>query len=433
MAGLLLRHSGLQALSRVQSSGQMLREAIPFLFCVPSLDRRAPLPMPVNRATILRGGAGSMSRSGSASSPLLSVIILITLTPGVLGQQAVSSPASVPSATTAAGSPKTLKDKIVFVGSDPSMGMVATRSITDVDSNAGGVTGRHDAPEMDTIASRNAKKNEIELMSPDGSSVTTLHVFGSDPMISPDGTKIVYCSLRESIYSQIYVMNVDGTGAKRLTNVNTGDACGPAWAHDGKKIAYYAFALTSPSRNPEIWVMDSDGSNPKRLVDHGLDPSSSPDDRQIAFASHRDGIFQIYVMNADGSNLRRLTKHNAEDSNPVWAPDGGSIAYISATHDDRRGLFLMGPDGSDPHGLAHSKHQDFCFPSWSPDGRTIVFSALNRLGSQGIVVGEERPRYELWSGEYQIFTMDDDARLKQLSDPKLMGMHPSYGRALTAP
>ena len=105
-------------------------------------------------------------------------------------------------------------------------------------------------------------------------------------------------------------------------------------------------------------------------------------------------------------------------------PGRGSIAYISATHDDRRGLFLMGPDGSAPHGLAHSKHQDFCFPSWSLDGRTIVFSALNRLGSQGIVVGEEKPRCEQWSGEYQIFAMDDDARLKQLSDPKLMGMHP---------
>ena len=123
-----------------------------------------------------------------------------------------------------------------------------------------------------------------------------------------------------------------------------------------------------------------------------MDPSWSPDGRQIAFASHRDGIFQIYAMNSDGSNVRRLTKHNAEDSNPVWAPDGGSIVYISATGDDRRGLFLMAPDGSDPHGLAHAKHQDFCFPSWSADGRTVVFSALTRLGSQGIAVGEEKPR-----------------------------------------
>jgi hypothetical protein len=108
-----------------------------------------------------------MSRCGSASSHLRAVLILITLTPGVLGRQAVIPLASQPIATTAAGSPKTLKDKIVFVRSDPSMGMIATRSITDVDSNAGGVTGRHDAPEMDTLASRNPKKNEIELMNPD--------------------------------------------------------------------------------------------------------------------------------------------------------------------------------------------------------------------------------------------------------------------------
>ena len=56
--------------------------------------------------------------------------------------------------------------------------------------------------------------------------------------------------------------------------------------------------------------------------------------------------FQIYAMNSDGSNVRRLTKHNAEDSNPAWAPDGAAIAFISATGDDRRGLFIMGADGS---------------------------------------------------------------------------------------
>lgn len=322
----------------------------------------------------------------------------------------------------------TLKEKIVFVHSDPSIGIVAARTITETDSNTGGVSGFHAAPEMNTTASRATQKNEIELMNADGSSVTPLHVFGSDPMLSPDGTKIVYCSERETIYSQIYVMNSDGTGAKRLTNANNGDACGPAWSRDGKKIAYYAFAQTQPSRNPEIWVMDADGSNPKKLTEHGMDPTWSPDGRQIAFASRRDGTFQIYAMNSDGSNVRRLTKNNAEDSSPSWAPDGGAIAYISATGDDRRGLFLMGPDGSDPHGLAHSKHQDFCFPSWSPDGKVIVFSALTRLGSQGIVVGEEKPRCEQWSGEYQIFGMDAEGKIKQLTDAKLMGTHPSFGR-----
>jgi Tol biopolymer transport system component len=133
-------------------------------------------------------------------------------------------------------------------------------------------------------------------------------------------------------------------------------------------------------------------------------------------------------MNGDGSNVRRLTQHKGEDSSPAWAPDGAAIAYISEAEGDRRGLFLMAPDGSQQHRLALSKHQDFCFPAWSLDGKQIVFTALNRLGPQGIVTGEERPRCEQWSGEYQIVTFDSDGVTHRLTDAKLMGMHASYGK-----
>ncbi len=361
---------------------------------------------------------------------------------------AVLHPAFGQTAATAPSVPQRLRDKIVFVRADPSIGVTSMRSITVAESGPGAigdqsndvtggaspggmVTTHHDAPDMQSRAVANPRTSEIAVMNPDGSGVTRLKVFGSDPMLSPDGTKIVYCSLRDTIYAQIYVMNSDGTGPKRITDHKSGDACGPAWSPDGKKIAYYAFAQTQPSRNPEIWVMDADGSNPKKLTEHGMDPTWSPDGKQVAFASHRDGIFQIYAMNSDGSNLRRLTKNNAENSNPAWGPDGKAIAYISATSNDRRGLFVMNADGSEPQALVHSKNQDFCFPSWSPDGKVIVVSSLNRLGSQGIVPGEEKPRCEQWSGEYQIFAVDNDLKIKLLSDTRIMGTRPSYGRIAT--
>ena len=328
----------------------------------------------------------------------------------------------------ASASPAASSDeKIVFVRADPTVGVNATESIQDLDAS-GAVVGSHVGPQFEALSQTNAKRDEIETMNRDGSGVVDLHVSGSAPAISPDGKKIAYCSSRQTIYSQIYVMNADGSDQKKLTNFNTGDACSPAWSHDGKKIAFHAFALTNPPRNPEIWVMDADGANQKRLVDHGVEPAWSPDDHKIAYASNRDRIFQIYVINADGSGGHRITKNNGEDSSPAWAPDGATIAFSSETEGDRRGLFLVVADGSEQRRLAFSKHQDFCFPSWSLDGKDIAFTALTRLGSQGIVVGEEKPRCEMWSGQYQTFTLDSEGKVHRLTDAKLMAKHASYGR-----
>lgn len=321
-----------------------------------------------------------------------------------------------------------LKEKIVFVHADPSQGVTATRILTDIDTKTGTFQGTHAAPEFEPVARANQRGSEIGIMNADGSGVVQFHVSGTDPAISPDGKQIVFCSVRDNIYFQIYVMNSDGSSPKRLTDVKTGDACGPAWSHDGKKIAFHAYALTNPNHNPDIWTMDADGSNQKRVIDHGIDPTWSPNDKQIAFASSREPLFHIYSVNADGSNLKKLTSGNQEDSNPSWAPDGGAIVYSAEGEGGRRGLFIMGADGSDPHRLAFSKHQDFCFPTWSPDGKTIAFTTLNRVSAQPKVVGEEVPRCEAWSGEYQIFTMDSEGKTHQLTDTKLSVMRPSYGR-----
>ncbi len=279
---------------------------------------------------------------------------------------------------------------------------------------------------------RIGKMNLLATMNPDGSGITDLHLNGYDPSVSPDGTKIAYCSLHDDQYSQIYVANSDGSGEKRHTKITTGDSCGPVWSHDGKKIAFYSFALPHPSRNPAVWIMDPDGSNMKRIAEHGLSPSWSPDDKPMVFASDRGGKFQVYAMNSDGSNVRRLTNNKAEESAPSWSPSGQDIVFVSDRGGEHPALFTMAPNGSGQQRLVFSKRQDFCFPAWSLDGQMIAFTSLNRVGAQYVAVGEERPKCELWTGEYQMFTLGGQMKTHLLTNTKYMAMKPTYGRIVTA-
>ena len=92
-------------------------------------------------------------------------------------------------------------------------------------------------------------------------------------------------------------------------------------------------------------MMNADGSGVRRLTDNSAEddsPAWSPDGRQLAFTSYRDGDWEIYVMNADGSDVRRLTDNSAWDDSPAWSPDGRWIAYASDRDGDDE-IYVLEP------------------------------------------------------------------------------------------
>lgn len=124
----------------------------------------------------------------------------------------------------------------------------------------------------------------------------------------------------------------------------------------------------------EIYLIDADGSNLRQLTHNtafDFDPAWSPDGAQIVFASSADGDPEIAIMNADGSNVRQITRNTDRDADPAWSPDGEWIAFTSDRDGDFE-LYLMRPDGSDVRQLTFNEVDDFS-PAWSPDGTQIAY------------------------------------------------------------
>jgi Tol biopolymer transport system component len=167
-----------------------------------------------------------------------------------------------------------------------------------------------------------------------------------------------------------------------LSSVQTADAAFPG------SNGLIAFA-SDRDGNFEIYVMNPDGTNQANITNNFADdthPSWAPDGSRIAFSSNRDGNSEIYVVNADGSNLSRITdRTSATDISPVWSPDGLRIAFASfdccpagANYD----IWVMNADGTDQVNITNHPAEDI-YPAWQPGGATIAFQT-NRDGNAEI-------------------------------------------------
>ena len=162
----------------------------------------------------------------------------------------------------------------------------------------------------------------------------------------------------------ICVMHADGSDPRRLTH--SGNNEGASWSPDGSKLAFSR--LERPRGTFQIFVMNADGSGLRRVTkgdDNKLFVEWSPDGDRFVLASDRKGSFDLYVTDTEGRILQQLTKSRANEFDPAWTPDGKAIVFAS----DRFGgsIYLMKLDGGRPRMLLQGLS-----PALSPDGSLLA-------------------------------------------------------------
>ena len=216
-------------------------------------------------------------------------------------------------------------------------------------------------------------KNQICIINADGSNFRRLttddnrqHYY---PSLSPDGNSVVYAAFREPGLYEIYEVDLASGVITPLTD-RLGNLNGPEISPDGSLIV---FKMSTSDAN-ELWLMNRDGSNPRKIPNiTGWDPTWSPDGRMILFASDMQGAVQLFRIRLDGSELQQISNLPAIRGRSDWSPDGQFIVTYSG-EPWKRDVYIMNSDGSNARMLSPTGGNSQG-PSISPDGEWVAFTS----------------------------------------------------------
>lgn len=192
------------------------------------------------------------------------------------------------------------------------------------------------------------------------------------PRISPDAQKVAYLAYSADKKLRVYVMDLKSKSTKELGHF-PGMTLAPRFSPDSKRIVF-SFEKNGASA---IYVMDLASGKLTQLTEHNCidtSPCFSPDGNKIVFVSDRDNNKpNLFIMDSDGSNVKRISfgKGISKYFQPVWSPRGDLIAFTKQTE----GTFyigLMSPDGTGERLIANGYMVES--PTWSPNGRYIMYT-----------------------------------------------------------
>ena len=271
------------------------------------------------------------------------------------------------------------------------------------------------------------------------------HKVSNDALLALTGksgmflSKIAVATNHRAPHKELFIMDWDGHNLQQITQ-HRSVVLSPKWSPNGKKIAYTAFIKRKKKgRNADLLVYDfktrkkklisyrkglnsgvsfhpflpfmyltlSHNANPDiyRISPNGLiqgrltrgprgamnvEPTVSPNGKQIAFSSDRSGAPMIYTMNENGNNVRRLTFAGRYNAHPSWSPDGNTLAFAAWLH-GHFDIYTINVKGKNKLKRltkaykANGKTANNESPMFSPDGRHILFIS-DRTGNKQLFI-----------------------------------------------
>jgi hypothetical protein len=227
------------------------------------------------------------------------------------------------------------------------------------------------------FASNRADGNrELYVVNGDGSGerrLTFNDVFERSPAWSPDGSRIAFAGLDSGTGNwDIYSVDASGGDLRRLTTDPERDD-NPQWTSDGR-IVWQHGPFACPC---EGWIMNADGSGQAELPFAGnvVTPAPAPNGRRIAYATDAGGSWSLHVAQLNGDGDHQITTGPAAfgDFQPRWSPTGNDLAFLRDDTGANNDLYVVHSNGQGLRQVTSTPGLNEFWESWTPDGQSLVY------------------------------------------------------------